>query len=324
MARAVPVVFMTYDILEQGGQRHPRRCRCASGAQRLERAARLDRPVRRRAPALPVGHGRELGRARRSSAANRATRGVEGLMLKRASLGLRRRPEARRLVEVEDRAVHDRRRADLRAAGQRQARQPADRLHLRRLARRRARAGRQGLFRPVERGDRRDGSLDPAAHASSASGRCATSSRSTSSSSASKASRDRPRHRSGIAVRFPRMLRWRKDKPAERSGHARERAAVAGVGGISLTTKLSAVRLSRRLRRGNTTTRRRRRHDVPRKDGAYGQTRRTQRPRRGTKATGHDTPLGNLVVPSHAVAVTGYQRLSPLAARRPYGPALQE
>jgi DNA ligase-1 len=23
-----------------------------------------------------------------------------------------------------------------------------------------------------------------------------------------------PRHRSGIAVRFPRMARWRKDKPA--------------------------------------------------------------------------------------------------------------
>jgi DNA ligase-1 len=23
-----------------------------------------------------------------------------------------------------------------------------------------------------------------------------------------------PRHRSGVAVRFPRMLRWRKDKPA--------------------------------------------------------------------------------------------------------------
>ena len=24
-----------------------------------------------------------------------------------------------------------------------------------------------------------------------------------------------PRHKSGIAVRFPRMLRWRKDKPVE-------------------------------------------------------------------------------------------------------------
>ena len=35
------------------------------------------------------------------------------------------------------------------------------------------------------------------------------------------------RHRSGIAVRFPRMLRWRTDKKAGRSRYARDRAEAA-------------------------------------------------------------------------------------------------
>ena len=35
------------------------------------------------------------------------------------------------------------------------------------------------------------------------------------------------RHRSGIAVRFPRMLRWRTDKKAGRRRHARDRAEAA-------------------------------------------------------------------------------------------------
>ena len=226
MARAVPVVFMAYDILEAGRRRTSATRRCASGAQRL--VALLDSlgaggVLRRLAIGRRPPAGTTLAQLRARVARARRRRPDAQARV----VALRRRPEARRLVEVEDRALHDRRRAHLRAAGQRQARQPAHRLHVRRLGRGRARADRQGLLRAVERGDRRAGSLDPPAHAWSGSGRCATSSRSTSSSSASKASPRSSRHRSGIAVRFPRMLRWRKDKRAGGGRHARERAAAA-------------------------------------------------------------------------------------------------
>ena len=74
---------------------------------------------------------------------------AEGLMLKRRSSRLRRRPASRRLVEVEGPAAHDRCRADRRPARQRQARQPLHRLHLRRLGQGHgdARDDRQGVLR---------------------------------------------------------------------------------------------------------------------------------------------------------------------------------
>ena len=122
-------------------------------------AAGVGRPAA--SPTSPPPRGTSWPKLRGDSRA----RGVEGLMLKRLDSTVRRRPQARRLVEVEDRSVQRRRRADLRAAGQRPAREPADRLHVRRLGRRRARAVREGLLRAVERGDRRARSLDPAAHA---------------------------------------------------------------------------------------------------------------------------------------------------------------
>ena len=67
----------------------------------------------------------------------RAVAGAQGgrLHAEAARLALPRGPAARRLVEVEDRAVLGGRRADLRAARQRPARQPVHRLHLRRLGR---------------------------------------------------------------------------------------------------------------------------------------------------------------------------------------------
>ena len=62
-----------------------------------------------------------------------------------------------------------------------------------------------------------------------------------------------PRHRSGIAVRFPRMLRWRKDKRAEEADTLENvRRLLESVEG--LLSEMSAVRLSRRLRRAGTKT----------------------------------------------------------------------
>ena len=83
-----------------------------------------------------------------------------------------------------------------------------------RLGRRRARAGRQGVLGP-DRTRRSPSSIaGSAATRVSASGRSGMSSRSMCSSWGSKRLLLRPATKSGVAVRFPRMLRWRKDKPA--------------------------------------------------------------------------------------------------------------
>ena len=74
--------------------------------------------------AAHVDHRRRaasLGRARRAAPELTRAAASKGLMLKRRVVAVRRRTPARRLVEVEDRPVHDRRGADLRAAGQRHA-----------------------------------------------------------------------------------------------------------------------------------------------------------------------------------------------------------
>ena len=70
-----------------------------------------------------------------------------------ARLALPRRPGARRLVEVEDPPADHRRRARLRPARQRQAREPVHRLHVRRLGRPGPGAVRQGVLGPDRRGD---------------------------------------------------------------------------------------------------------------------------------------------------------------------------
>ena len=126
LVRAVPVVFMTYDLLRGTRRRH-----------QANHAARAPRTAGRVAQGLVVAalacrDSRHVARA--GSAARRVTRSWGGRADAEAvDLRLRRRPEAWRLVEVEDRAVLHRRGPHLRAAGQRQARQPADRLHVRRV-----------------------------------------------------------------------------------------------------------------------------------------------------------------------------------------------
>ena len=137
-ARDVPVVFMAYDLLEHDGARHPRARRWPSAARASRRSSAAagvaaEPPPAAGAPLLPfeddAGRPRgddarvaapvdgDAGTSSRALRAESRARGVEGLMLKRLDVALRRRPQARRLVEVEDRPAHHRRRADLRAAG---------------------------------------------------------------------------------------------------------------------------------------------------------------------------------------------------------------
>jgi DNA ligase-1 len=44
-----------------------------------------------------------------------------------------------------------------------------------------------------------------------------------------------PRHKSGVAVRFPRIARWRRDKPAAEADTLATLRALAAGGGARLT-----------------------------------------------------------------------------------------
>ena len=121
-------------------------------------------------------------------------------------------PTARRLVEMEDRSVHDRRRFDLRAKGIGQTFEAFYRLHFRRLE--------------------RDGELVPFAKAYSGLtdaeirrvdnfvrrntnetfGPVRSVTPQLVFELAFEAIQKSTRHKSGVAVRFPRILRWREDK----------------------------------------------------------------------------------------------------------------
>ena len=224
--RAVPVVFMTYDVLEDQNQ--------DIRALPLARAARS---AGRAAQGIAVAtvadrDGRDVGRAggapRRFAGARRRRPHAQA-----ADVGLRRRPQARRLVEVEDRAVLHRRRADLRPAGQRQARQPADRLHVRRLGQGRARADCQGVFRVCRTRRSTRWIAGSAATRASASARCGTSSRRTSSSWASKASRG-PRGTIGHRRPVPADAALAPRQEAGRCGHHRIGPRPARGSGIQL------------------------------------------------------------------------------------------
>ena len=176
--------------------RHPRGstartfavCLRRSGGRGSKSCSQARHGVLRASPLVGSDRGTTLAALRGESRA----RGVEGLMLKRLDVGLRRRTEARRLVEVEDRSVHDRRGADLRAARQRHA-GPASFTDYT------FGVWHQGELVPIakaysgliERRDRRSRPLDPAAHVENASARSGTSSPSWCSSWASRASRDR-------------------------------------------------------------------------------------------------------------------------------------
>jgi len=210
MARAVPVVFMTYDILEQDGQ-DIRQLPLRERRERLNGLlqATAATGVLRRSPVVATATWDELAGLRRES----RDRGVEGLMLKRSSsaYGVGRKRGDWWKWKIEPYTID----AVLIYA------QPGS-------------GKRASLLTDYTFGVWHEGELVPIAKAYSG------------LSNEEIGEMDRwirrhtverfgpvrhvqpvhvfelgfegiarsPRHRSGIAVRFPRMLRWRKDKPA--------------------------------------------------------------------------------------------------------------
>ena len=210
MARAVPVVFMTYDLLEEHGE-DIRPLPLSERRERLRCARSARRPVC--CGSLPRSRPRP-GRRWRPSARDSRARGVEGLMLKRASsaYGVGRKRGDWWKWKIEPYSID----AVLIYA------QPGS-------------GKRASLLTDYTFGVWDNGQLVPVAKAYSG------------LSNEEIGEIDRwirrhtlerfgpvrhvepvhvfelgfegiarsPRHRSGIAVRFPRMLRWRKDKRAE-------------------------------------------------------------------------------------------------------------
>ena len=159
MVRAVPVVFMAYDLLEDGAvDQRPRPLEERRGLLEGRIGAAS---VLRTSEIITASTWEELAERRVAIARARRRRAdVEAAVV--AVCG---RPAPGRLVEVEDRSIHHRRGSDLRAARQRPTRQPAHRLHVRRLEQRRAGTDRQGLLGALKRGNRRTGQMDSPTHA---------------------------------------------------------------------------------------------------------------------------------------------------------------
>ncbi len=95
-----PVVFLAFDLLEEGGA-DLRTRPLAARRERLESVVEGLGPRLGASPVVPGGDWAQLAALR----ADARQRRVEGLMLKRREFGLRQRPAARRLVEVEDRSA---------------------------------------------------------------------------------------------------------------------------------------------------------------------------------------------------------------------------
>ena len=235
-----PVGFIAYDLLECR-RRRPARAAAARAARAARGAASPRSPsIQPRRRSRRPTSWEALAELRRESRA----RGVEGFMLKHRAGPLRHRPaqagrpRRRHLVEVEDRSAQRRLRPRLRAGRPRPARERLHRLHLRGLepARRRCRrggGGRSRRSRAREPPRPRRCSWSPFAKAYSG----LTDEefrdvdrviRRTTLEKFGPVRSVRPtlvfelgfeginrstRHKSGIAVRFPRMLRIRDDKP---------------------------------------------------------------------------------------------------------------
>ena len=202
-----------------------------------ERRARLEawmaeRP-RQRFDLSPLVPFHRLGAARPSSREQMRQDGIEGLMLKRARQPLCRRPAQGTVVQVEARSDAGRLRADVRPARPRQAQRPSTRTSPSAAGARRtearAGAGRQGLFRLHRRGAALARQMGARPHDQPLRPGAARSATAWCWRSPSTPSQRSTRHKSGVAMRFPRINRIRCDKPAAEADSVDNLLALIGV-----------------------------------------------------------------------------------------------
>ena len=206
----VPVVFMAYDILYRDGAMlidlpvEERRAAARRGAVRsagriLRRSADRRRVTRRISTATSKRHARGATRASCSNAAAACTNPAAAAAPGARSSGLTARSTS--WSPPRSRATD--------------AARPCSPITPSGALRRPVRQRRQGLLRAHRRRDPRTDAHLPLARRSSASAACCSSNPKWCSRSPSTACRRVPRHKSGYALRFPRILRWRRDKRPE-------------------------------------------------------------------------------------------------------------
>ncbi len=206
-----PAFVRLYDILFDGGEdlRELPWERASRAARSVRRAARSG-AVRR----VAADRGQELRRAR-GAARQCARRRDRGHHAQAPRQRLCRRPPNGAVVQMEARSADRRLRADVRAARVGQTIELLHRLHLRLLDRRRASFFQSA--RPISASPTRNcvgSTAGSAAIRCSASDRCAKSRKASCSKSRSIPIHRSTRHKSGLAMRFPRISRIRIDKPA--------------------------------------------------------------------------------------------------------------
>ncbi len=211
-----PAVFLAFDLLELGGQD-------LREAPLAERRAGLEKLLAEGRPFLltsPGGRWIDLGGAGAGAGGGAGARRRGGDVVA-PRLPVPHRPQAGGLVEVEDRPLHPRRRAGLRPVRSRPAGHSADRLHLRRLV--------GGELVPVAKAysglsDEEILTLDGwlRRHTLQKFGPVRAVEPVQVFELAFEGIARSPRHKSGLAVRFPRIARWRTDKTPEQADRLEE------------------------------------------------------------------------------------------------------
>ena len=208
-------MFMAYDVLEADGA-DSRHLRNESGEPHSRESAQQSDVLI--SPRVNAASWEQLALMREQS----RDRGVEGLMIKHlirpiVSAAPRRRGQ---LVEMEDRSVRGRRGAGLCAAWPRPARKPVFGLHVRGVGGGNWESERALVpFTKAYSGltDEEIRKVDAAIRRTTIEkfGPVRSVTPTMVFEIGFEGIQRSPRHKSGIAVRFPRMLRWRQDKPVD-------------------------------------------------------------------------------------------------------------